>query len=57
VSFVKSGKLRGLMVTDAMRWNAISDVANAKEAGLPAVQVIVTSFVATAIPGTSLRAE
>lgn len=40
VSFVKSGKLRGLMVTDAKRWNAISDVANAKEAGLPAVQVI-----------------
>lgn len=40
VAFVKSGKLRGLMVTDAKRWTAVADVANAKEAGLPAVQVI-----------------
>ena len=40
VSFVKSGKLRGLMVTDAKRWTAVRDVPNAQEAGLPAVQVI-----------------
>ena len=40
VSFVKSGKLRGLMVTDAKRWTAVRDVPDAQEAGLPAVQVI-----------------
>ena len=40
VSFVKSGKLRGLMVTDDKRWAAVQDVPTAKEAGLAAVQVI-----------------
>ena len=45
VSFVKSGRLRGLMVTDAKRWSAVQDVPNAKEAGLPAVQVITWNAV------------
>lgn len=40
VSFVKSGKLRALMVTDSKRWTAVPDVPNAREAGLPQVQVI-----------------
>lgn len=39
-SFVKSGKLRALMVTDGKRWAAVPDVPNANEAGLPQVQVI-----------------
>ena len=40
VSFVGSGKLRGLMVTDAKRWSAVRDVPGAQEAGLTDVQVI-----------------
>ena len=40
VTFVKSGKLRALMVTDGKRWVAVPDVPNAIEAGLPQVQVI-----------------
>ena len=54
VAFVKGGKLRGLMVTDEHRWNAVSDVASAKEAGLQAVQVITWNGV-LAPAGTPAR--
>jgi tripartite-type tricarboxylate transporter receptor subunit TctC len=40
VALVNAGKLRGLMVTDAKRWNAVSAVPSAPEAGLAPVQVI-----------------
>ena len=40
VALVNAGKLRGLMVTDAKRWSAVSAVPSAPEAGLAAVQVI-----------------
>jgi tripartite-type tricarboxylate transporter receptor subunit TctC len=39
-NFIKSGLIRGLMVTDNKRWAAIPDVPSAKEAGLPGVHVI-----------------
>src|SRR5262249_7187348 len=34
VSYVQSGKLRALMVTDSKRWTAAPAVPNAKEAGV-----------------------
>jgi tripartite-type tricarboxylate transporter receptor subunit TctC len=40
VPFVKSGKLKALVITDDKRWSALPDVLNAKEAGVPALQVI-----------------
>ncbi|HEX2829276.1 MAG TPA: tripartite tricarboxylate transporter substrate binding protein [Burkholderiales bacterium] len=40
VALVNAGKLRGLMVTDAKRWHAVSAVPSAPEAGLAAVQVL-----------------
>ena len=40
VTFVKSGKLRALMVTDRKRWAMVPEVPDANEAGLPQVQVI-----------------
>jgi tripartite-type tricarboxylate transporter receptor subunit TctC len=40
VSFVQSGKLKALMITDQKRWNVLRDVPNATEAGLPDLVVI-----------------
>jgi tripartite-type tricarboxylate transporter receptor subunit TctC len=40
VPFVKSGKLKALVITDDKRWSALPDVPNAKEAGVPALLVI-----------------
>jgi tripartite-type tricarboxylate transporter receptor subunit TctC len=40
VALVNAGKLRGLMVTDARRWPAVSAVPSAAESGLAAVQVL-----------------
>jgi tripartite-type tricarboxylate transporter receptor subunit TctC len=40
VSFVKSGKLKALMITDGKRWSALPDVASAKEAGVGNLIVI-----------------
>ena len=40
VSFVQSGKLKALMLTDQKRWNVLPGVPNAKEAGLPDLVVI-----------------
>jgi len=45
VTFVKNGKLRGLMVTDGKRWPAVAKVPSAKEAGLPAVEVLTFNAV------------
>jgi tripartite-type tricarboxylate transporter receptor subunit TctC len=45
VTFVHSGKLRALMVTDQKRWSAVPDVPSAPEAGLPSVQVITWNAV------------
>jgi tripartite-type tricarboxylate transporter receptor subunit TctC len=39
-ALVRSGQIRGLMVTDHKRWPAVPDVPDANEAGLPDVQVI-----------------
>lgn len=52
VSFVKSGRVRALMVTDSKRWAAVADVPDAREAGLPGVQVITWNAV-LAPAGTS----
>ena len=40
VPFVKSGKLKGLAVTDDKRWAALPDVPSAKEAGVASLIVI-----------------
>jgi tripartite-type tricarboxylate transporter receptor subunit TctC len=40
VSYVQSGKLRALMVTDSKRWTAAPAVPNAKEAGVPGLIVL-----------------
>jgi len=40
VSFVQSGKLRGLMVTDGKRWSAAPEVPSAREAGVPGLIVL-----------------
>jgi tripartite-type tricarboxylate transporter receptor subunit TctC len=40
VPFVKSGKLRGLVITDDKRWSALPDVPSAKEAGVASLIVI-----------------
>jgi tripartite-type tricarboxylate transporter receptor subunit TctC len=40
VPFVKSGKLKALVITDDKRWVALPDVASAKEAGVPSLIVI-----------------
>jgi tripartite-type tricarboxylate transporter receptor subunit TctC len=40
VTFVKSGRIRALMVTDHKRWQAVANVPDAREAGFPAVHVI-----------------
>lgn len=40
VALINSGAIRALMVTDTRRWNAIPDVPDAVEAGLPQVRVI-----------------
>ena len=40
VPFVKSGKLKALVITDDKRWAALPEVANAKEAGVPSLIVI-----------------
>jgi tripartite-type tricarboxylate transporter receptor subunit TctC len=40
ISFVQSGKLRALMVTDSKRWSAAPGVPSAKEAGLPDLVVL-----------------
>ncbi len=40
VPFVKSGKLKALVITDGKRWSALPDVPNAKEAGVPTLLVI-----------------
>ena len=40
VTFVQSGKLKALVVTDEKRWPAVAEVPSAKEAGLPDLVVI-----------------
>jgi tripartite-type tricarboxylate transporter receptor subunit TctC len=40
VPFVKSGKLKALVITDEKRWDALPDVPSAKEAGVPGLIVI-----------------
>ena len=40
VSFVQSGKLKALMITDQKRWSVLREVPNANEAGLPELVVI-----------------
>jgi tripartite-type tricarboxylate transporter receptor subunit TctC len=40
ISFIKSGKLRALMVTDATRSPAAPDIPTAAEVGLPAMVLI-----------------
>ena len=40
VPFVKSGKLKALVITDAKRWSVLPEVPNAKEAGVPTLLVI-----------------
>ena len=40
VPYVKSGKLKALVLTDDKRWNALPAVPSAKEAGVPALIVI-----------------
>jgi tripartite-type tricarboxylate transporter receptor subunit TctC len=40
VTFVQSGKLKALVVTDEKRWPAVAAVPSAKEAGLPDLVVI-----------------
>src|SRR3954470_15154228 len=40
VAFVKSGKLKALVITDAKRWSVLPEVPNAKEAGVPTLLVI-----------------
>jgi tripartite-type tricarboxylate transporter receptor subunit TctC len=40
VSYVQSGKLRALMVTDSKRWSAAPAVPSAKEAGVPGLVVL-----------------
>ena len=40
VPFVKSGKLKALVLTDNKRWPALPDVPSAKEAGVPGLIVI-----------------
>ena len=40
VTFVQSGKLKALVVTDEKRWPAVAEVPSAKEAGLPDLVII-----------------
>jgi tripartite-type tricarboxylate transporter receptor subunit TctC len=40
VPFVKSGKLKALVITDDKRWAALPEVPSAKEAGVPSLIVI-----------------
>lgn len=40
VTYVRSGKLKALMLTDDKRWTAVPEVPSAKEAGVPALIVI-----------------
>lgn len=40
VTFVQSGKLKALVVTDEKRWPAVAEVPSANEAGLPDLVVI-----------------
>jgi tripartite-type tricarboxylate transporter receptor subunit TctC len=40
VTFVQSGKLKALVVTDDKRWTAVPAVPSAKEAGLPGLVII-----------------
>ena len=40
VPFVKSGKLKALVLTDNKRWTALPEVPSAKEAGVPGLIVI-----------------
>ncbi len=40
VTFVQSGKLKALLLTDHKRWAALPNVPSANEAGLPGLQVI-----------------
>jgi tripartite-type tricarboxylate transporter receptor subunit TctC len=40
VTFVQSGKLKALLITDEKRWPAVAQVPSAKEAGLPDLVVI-----------------
>jgi tripartite-type tricarboxylate transporter receptor subunit TctC len=40
VSFVQSGKLKALLLTDARRWAALPNIPSANEAGLPDLHVI-----------------
>jgi tripartite-type tricarboxylate transporter receptor subunit TctC len=40
VPFVKSGKLKALVITDAKRWSALEQVPSAPQAGVPDLIVI-----------------